>query len=99
MVGQLAPNLRLLALPGAGHPATQIFTEAKTYATFQEAVFEKAAGLAQIKQLHRVSRLKAPRYQSLLENYALRRSIASSSPEATTAPTSLPTGGSVDPLP
>lgn len=84
VVGQLAPRLRLLALPGGGHPATQITAEAKTYRRFQEAVFDKDNALARLKDLHRSSRLKAPRYQTLLENYALQRGQKQSAAESFT---------------
>lgn len=73
MVVQMAPKLQLLAMPGAGHPATQMIKEAKLYPRFQRATLAKRIKIEDLRAVHRQSREASPRYQQFLQRYLRKR--------------------------
>lgn len=72
-LGRIAPGLRLLALPGAGHPATNVMVEAKKFGAFQRATFTPEIDVAAIREVHRASRGRSERYEKMITRYLAGR--------------------------
>jgi len=52
---EMAPKLKPLALPGAGHPATRLIAQAKLYGQFQSSLLERQKFIGKIRTLHQVA--------------------------------------------
>lgn len=72
-LGRIVPGLRLLALPGAGHPATNVMVEAKKFMQFQQATFVPQIEAADIRAVHRASRSGSERYETMVLKYMSKR--------------------------
>lgn len=72
-LGQIVPGLRLLALPGAGHPATNVIVDAKKFGAFQRATFVPQVDPADILALHRDGRAQSERYAKMMTRYLASR--------------------------
>lgn len=68
-VGALAPQMKLLALAGGGHPATGAIAEVKRFAALQRAIFQDEVSCQEVRDLHRKCRKSAPKYQQMLNDY------------------------------
>ena len=72
-LGRIAPGLRLLALAGGGHPATQAIVEAKKFIAFQRATFQPQITVSDIRAVHRLARGGSERYAKMLTGYLANR--------------------------
>ena len=68
-LGRLVPGLRLLALPGGGHPATSAMVEAKQFGAFQRATFVPEIKLADLRAVHQAARGGSERYEKMVLKY------------------------------
>lgn len=68
-LGRIAPGLRLLALPGGGHPATVMLGEAKKFGAFQRATFVDDINPAELRHVHRSARGGSARYEAMIVKY------------------------------
>ena len=68
-LGRVVPGLRLVALPGGGHPATVMLGEAKKFGAFQRATFVPDIQLADLRAVHRSARAGSERYEKMLTQY------------------------------
>ena len=72
-LGRIAPGLRLLAVPGGGHPATSAIVEAKKFGAFQRATFVPQIEVAGLRAVHRASRTGSERYENMVTKYLSER--------------------------
>ena len=68
-LGRIVPGLRLLALPGGGHPATNVIVEAEKFLAFQQATFGAQIDLQASRAVHRASRAGSERYDKMVARY------------------------------
>lgn len=69
----LAPGLRPVALPFAGHPADKTLLEGKVWPQFQAQLLRDAAAPPALKALHRAARENSPSYLEAMSGRLLRR--------------------------
>lgn len=51
----LVPRLKLVALPGAGHPATKMIANARLYGKFQASILDPRGLARKVKHLHQIA--------------------------------------------
>ena len=68
-LGRIVPGLRLLALPGGGHPATNVIVEAEKFRAFQQATFGAQIDLQASRAVHRASGVGSERYGKMVARY------------------------------
>ncbi len=65
-IADLAPGLRCLALPMAGHPADKTILESRLWPEFQGLLADRTCRAQDLKALHRKGRGQSQTYQSAL---------------------------------
>lgn len=73
MIGTQFPKLRLAALPGASHPATQIFRESDGYGKLVNSFLDNTLTGSDIKALHRVAREHSETYADKMSRQLAKR--------------------------
>lgn len=73
MIGMQFPKLRLAALPGASHPATQIFRETDGYGKLVNSFLDNTLTGSDIKTLHRTAREDSETYADHMARQLAKR--------------------------
>lgn len=73
LLEQLYPSVRILRMPGAGHPATRVLGEARRMGQIIRALPGPVEELRKAQQTHRTIRKESPRYWQIFRAHRGRR--------------------------
>jgi hypothetical protein len=72
-IEDMAPGIRAVAMPMAGHPADKTILQGKLWPQFQDLLTDKKCTAAALKSLHRTGRVVSDTYQEELRKRLLAR--------------------------